>query len=176
MWAGVIASLSGAIVGFFMNFWMEKLRRCREHTKFLNGLYADVNRCLEVELTPYPNELLNRLVFPYLEGAIRDGKIYSLRGDVHKYILQLFYLIDNFHRYCEAEIGLVVDEARALVQTKTEVAQVRDIIRAEALSMLEKSFYTYATLAKQSLNKYYPRLKQKDSLKGRDVSSKSSPL
>jgi hypothetical protein len=166
VWIGVVGVLAGVILEFLLNLVRETPHKRQEHMEFVKGLYADVNRCLKIEYTTDPIELLNRLTFPSVERAVREGKLHWLPSDVDKYVLQLFYLIDNLHRYTEVEIDIVAEEAKAKAETSSlreppEFNKAREYIQETALGMLERSLSAYAMLLKRGLETSYPQLRDK---------------
>jgi uncharacterized membrane protein len=151
MWATVVGVILGVSLTYIGRFVDDIIARGR----LLRNLRADLKRCININLNMgTTGEMMNGLVFPHIQSAVITGGITVLQDRTANYILNIYYLIDNFHICRSVAIGLIVEEAKANISgvSGEEAANARMQLQNKAIGSLEMSLRSYAELAVNALD------------------------
>ncbi len=116
--ATLIAGLGGAIVGAVIGFIASRVSALLDDRKqrhqFLNGLMRDVERCqtIDLSMTSDSLQLLNPISFPFIRQIAQGQYMHLLDSTEVTALLKIFYLIENFLRYQEPEMQILLDWIR----------------------------------------------------------------
>ena len=160
--ATLVAGFGGAIVGALIGFatvrvsaWLDERKRQKQ---FLIGLTRDIERCQTIHLnttlngersqTTGPNstldslQLLNPISFPFIRQIAQGQYMYLLDPAEITALLKIFYLIENFLRYQEPELQMLLDEIRN--PGDKQKADQLDALRNRAIAPLEAALQSEA--------------------------------
>lgn len=161
----MIGTVSGVVLGFLLTLVVGWNQDHRRRDRYLRGLYRDLRRCESLDLCAGSDQLMNRLIFPHIERCARGESNYEVCNVLDMRVLQVYYLLDNFRRYAEIEMGLVVEETRARVEgegCESKVLEMRKHIQDEALSTLEMSLSSYSRMAMKQFVLCYPKIAKRN--------------
>lgn len=152
-WVGpVVAVAFGWVIGQGAGLCAAWRRRAH----FLNGLRAELRRCMTLDLRVSDDtSLLNHLAFPLVAAmATRGDYLSDLSAEAAGAVLNVHYCLDRFHRFAEIEVPLVRDfyspDPKVHRNAKTQLGQ----LRSAAVSELEASLKTYACLGLDNLPRF----------------------
>ena len=152
-WVGPVLAVA---LGWFIGQAAGCCAAWRRRAHFLNGLRAELRRCLALDLRVSDDtSLLNHLAFPFVTAMATRGEYLSdLSPEAAGAVLNVHYCLDRFHRFAEIEVPLVRDlyspDPKVQRNAKTQLGQ----LRSAAVSELEASLKTLACLGLDHLARF----------------------
>jgi hypothetical protein len=152
MWTTLIPVVIGAFVGAAVTWWFavaQDRARSRQQTgAFCSGLVAELKRCGALDLKVPGDALLNLLAFPHIvafaSGGVHVGDVPEAAGS---HIIQVYYCIERFRRWIEAETPLLRDSYSPDCIQREKAKKTLLAVRNAAVAELEGSLRHYASQA-----------------------------
>ncbi|SMC02103.1 hypothetical protein SAMN00768000_0316 [Sulfobacillus thermosulfidooxidans DSM 9293] len=155
--ATLIAGLGGSFLGGLIGFgasrssaWLDDQKRRKQ---FLIGLSQDVKRCQTIDLSISSDslQLLNPISFPFIRQIAQGQYVHLFSPDELTALLKLFYLTENFLRFQEPEMQILLDSVRRCKPPPT--GQLKHL-RSHAIAPLQSALRSEAANAYKILKEH----------------------
>ncbi len=144
-----IGALSGFLTAVSLTWWTERKKR----EQFLVGISRDIERCQGIALiTAELPELLNPISFPFIRDVANGSYVHLFTPEERGALLNIHYLLENFLRYQEPEMQIVLDWIRDPQNGQTHRDRYEALQNA-AIASLETALRDYARHAYRLLKK-----------------------
>lgn len=155
--ATLIAGLGGSFLGGVIGFgasrasaWLDDRKRRKQ---FLTGLSQDVKRCQTIDLSISSDsfQLLNPISFPFIRQIAQGQYVHIFSPEELTALLKIFYLTENFLRFQEPEMQILLDSVRRCKPPPT--AQL-EYLRNQAIVPLQAALKSEADYAYKILKEH----------------------
>lgn len=155
----LIPTLSGAAAGAGFTWIVAAARDGRAEAQgrkaFGQGLLAELDRCIQLDLKAPYDEILNRLVFPHIVALAASGQhAVDLPPNAYRFVCQVYYCVDRFHRWIDVEAPLLRERYSPNVGDQQRAEEHLRNVHNAAVAELERSLKCYANMAIQPVNEW----------------------